>query len=243
MDIAMDAESLRPVARTLLRTYQVRSARSKNLAIALSKGTACSWGDGEKICEEGGASDSMFVIIKGSVRVVKKDIKGIEKELATLPPPSMIGQMGLVDGSLRSATCLASGEVGALLISEHVFNQLRTEASPAGSAFRHLLLSTMMSQLSSANQKIRDLISDMENEQNQSTKAEEKPTTTDEKEPVAEPQKPKGSSSERLLKIAGVLDGWNIQEEDIENLDVELYEDEDMKRTREARDIAKKHRW
>jgi len=243
MELTMDAESLRPVARTLLRTYQVRSARSKNLALALSKGAACSWSDGEKICEEGADSDSMFVIIKGSVRVLKKDIKGIEKELATLPPPSMIGQMGLVDGSLRSATCVASGEVGALLISKTVFNQLRTEASPAGSAFRHLLLSTMMSQLSSANQKIRDLISDMEHEQDQSTKAKENTTIPDENEPITEPKQPKGSSSERLLKIAGVLDGWNIQEEDIENLDVEIYEDEDMKRTREARDIAKKHRW
>ena len=54
---------------------------------------------------------------------------------------------------------------------------------------------------------------------------------------------PKANSSERLLKIAGVLDGWNIQEDDLEDLEVELYEDDDMKRTREARERAKKHRW
>ena len=160
----MDAESLRPVARTLLRTYQVRSARSRNLALALAKGSLCSWNNDEVICKEGGPSSSMFVILKGAVRVLKKDIKGEEQELAVLPAPSMIGQMGLVDGSPRSATCVAVDEVGALSIDHEVFNELLTERSPAGSAFRHLLLSTMMSQLSSANQKIRDLITDMEQE-------------------------------------------------------------------------------
>ena len=42
------------------------------------------------------------------------------------------------------------------------------------------------------------------------------------------------SSSDRLLQIAGVLDGWTIETEGIS--EVEFYEDEDMKRTREARD-------
>ena len=230
----MDPESLRPVARSLLRTYQVRSSRSKNLAEALAKGSACSWKDNEEICREGKASDSMFVILKGSVRVVKKDINGTEQELAVLPAPSMIGQMGLVDGSPRSATCLAAGEVGALLIDQSVFDDLLEEASPAASSFRHLLLSTMMSQLSLANQKIRDLIIDMEQD------AEPFPV---ERDPTEEAPPPKANSSERLLKIAGVLDGWNIQEDDLEDLEVELYEDDDMKRTREARERAKKHRW
>jgi len=239
----MDADSLRPVARTLLRTYQVRSARSRNLAMALAKGSLCSWNNDEVICKEGDPSSCMFVILKGSVRVLKKDIKGAEQELAVLPAPSMIGQMGLVDGSLRSATCVAVDEVGALSIDHDMFNEILTEASPAGSAFRHLLLSTMMSQLSSANQKIRDLISDMEQEARQvppSQEIMEKEDPTEEKVVTAGKNK---SSSERLLKIAGVLDGWDIKQDDIEDLDVEFLEDDDMKRTREARDISRKHRW
>ena len=55
-------------------------------------------------------------------------------------------------------------------------------------------------------------------------------------------KKTRPPSSERLLKIAGVLDGWDVHTEDID-LDVELFEDDDMKRTREAREISKKHRW
>ena len=244
----MDSESLRPVARTLLRAYQVRSARSRNLADALAKGTLSSWKDDELICEENGPANTMFVILKGSVRVLKKDIKGVQQELAVLPSPCIIGQMGLVDGSPRSATCKAIDDVGALSIDIDTYNTLLTEASPAGSAFRHLMLSTMTSQLSTANQKIRDLITEMEQGVAVVETANQEPKESKESKvkrvvkAASAEKKTRPPSSERLLKIAGVLDGWDVHTEDID-LDVELFEDDDMKRTREAREISKKHRW
>ena len=219
----MNGEKLRPTARQLLRAFQVRSARSRDLANALAKGELQTFADGETLCSEGDTSDDMYVIIKGSVKVLKKDPQGIPKELAVLPPPSIIGQMGLVDGSLRSASCVAVGSVGSICITLRKFNDILQEFSPESSAFRHLLISTMMQQLSSANQKISSLISDIEK---------------DAKEEI--PVKKRDPSDEdRLMKIAGVLDGWEVTASDLVT-DIKLIEDEDMKRTREARN---RNRW
>ena len=235
--MSLQPETLRPIARKLLRTYQVRSARSRALADALATGSQASWEANQEICGEGEPSESMFVLLTGSIRVTRKDVSGEERELAVIPSPSIIGQMGLVDGSNRSATCTSLEKSRTINISRENYNALMAEATPAGSAFRHLLLSTMMGQLSSANQRIRDLITDMEQEQQQ-----EQLRQTQAELPLPEPTapaEPKESSTDRLLRIAGVLEGWDVQTEGIDDADIQLYEDEDMKRTREAA----KRRW
>ena len=222
----MNIETLRPIARSLLRSYEVRSARSTDLAQAIMRGRPSSWSDGDVICTEGEQSEDMFIILKGSVRIMRKDAQGTLRELAVLGPPTMIGQMGLVDGSVRSATCIAKGSVGALTIDTSTFKEILEDATSAGSAFRHLLLASMNMQLSTANGKIRKLIEDIEKEEKQKQ----------------EPQKqeaPKASSSDRLMEIAGVLDGWKMDASGVD--DVKFVEDEDMKRTREARNAKKRY--
>ena len=132
----------------------------------------------------------------------------------------MIGQMGLVDGSARSATCRAASAIKGILISKQTFNSLLQEQSPEGSAFRHLLISTMMGQLSSANEKISGLVDDMVEEQTAEV-------------PIETTQQ---ANKDKLMKITGVLDGWEAKEEDFDGLEsVEFVMDEDMKRTKEAR--------
>ena len=222
----MQTDDLRIVARKLLRTYQVRSTRSRNLALALGKGQEKVWAEGDLMCGEGQPSDSMFVTMEGSVQVLKRDTTGTEKELAVIPAPSMIGQMGLVDGSARSATCRAASAIKGILISKQTFNSLLQEQSPEGSAFRHLLISTMMGQLSSANEKISGLVDDMVEEQTAEV-------------PIETTQQ---ANKDKLMKITGVLDGWEAKEEDFDGLEsVEFVMDEDMKRTKEARNRTR--RW
>ena len=219
----MKPEELRPIARQLLRTYQVRSTRSRNLALALAKGDLTSWEQGSVLCNEGEPSNSMFVTIEGEIQVLKRDAQGTPKELAIIPAPSMIGQMGLVDGSSRSATCVAHSNIKGITLSKLMFNALLQEQSPEGSAFRHLLISTMMGQLASANDKIGNLVNDMVEEQ----------TAEVPREDTAEANK------DKLMKIAGVLDGWDVKAEELDEL--KFVEDEDMKRTREARQRTR--RW
>ena len=163
----MNTETLRPIARTLLRSYEVRSARSSDLAEAIIKGKPISWNPGDVLCTEGDKSDDMFIILKGSVRIMRNDADGKPRELAILQAPTMIGQMGLVDGSVRSATCIAKDSVGALSIDINTFRNILEDATSGSSAFRHLLLASMNMQLSTANGKIRKLIEDIEMEEKQ----------------------------------------------------------------------------
>ena len=78
-----------------------------------------------------------------------------------------------------------------------------------------------------ANAKIRNLVQDIEAE------------TLPQNDASAPQKEKKGSSSDRLMEIAGVLDGWKMDTSGVD--DVEFIEDEDMKRTREAR-AAKRRR-
>jgi CRP-like cAMP-binding protein len=229
----MNIEALRPVARNLLRTYQVRSSRSADLANALSYGENKEWSDDDILCVEGDSSTNMFVILQGNVRIMRNDVNGIQRELAVLSAPTMVGQMGLVDGSTRSASVLAQGDVLGLSITQEIFNKILAEASAAGSAFRHLLLASMTSQLSTANEKIRNLISDMEKDLEDEREREMAAWRENLKNNT--PSSSRESSSERLLEIAGVLDGWKVDSDGIDELDIKFVEDDDMKRTREAR--------
>ena len=86
----------------------------------------------------------------------------------------------------------------------------------------------MNKQLFTANGKIHQLIKDIEKEQ-QAKQQDSAPTKK---------RKPKQSSSDRLMEIAGVLDGWKMDSSGVD--DVEFVEDDDMKRTREARGRKKR---
>lgn len=238
----MNIETLRPIARSLLRSYQVKSSRSIDLATALMRGKACSWNDGEKICLEGNTASNMFIILKGQVRVSRKDPTGIDKELVVLDSPTMIGHMGIVDGSPRSATCTAKGKVGAIAFETSIFEKILSTSSADCSAFRHLLLAAMSMQLSTANQKIRKLVDDIDVDKKLNRERELQSWRSNIEEPP-KPEKPKeakskGKPKDRLLEIAGVLDGWSVTAEGIDK--VEFYEDDDMRRTREAKEKSRK---
>ena len=154
----MDEETLRPVARNLLRTYMVRSSRSRDLAAALMKGNLQSWSEGDKLCVEGGVSSDMFVILKGQLRVLRKRCQWRRQRVGRFRPAGD----GWTNGTCRrfSSFCHLRGGLagsGALVIDQRAFNALLEEATPAGSAFRHLLLSSMTRQLTTANQKFKIL--------------------------------------------------------------------------------------
>lgn len=70
---------------------------------------------GELIVRAGEAADSLFILISGSARVTNSDEEGREVILATLTAGEFFGEMGLIDGSPRSADVVAQ-EVCELLV-------------------------------------------------------------------------------------------------------------------------------
>jgi len=213
----MNSMQLVPVARTLLRAHSARGARPEELAEALSAGKPRRLEDGVVLCREGEPSDILYVLLRGDVRVTRNDSEGTPRELAILSAPALIGHMGLVDGSARSATCTARGDTGLLALDAPTFRATLGRPDGAGAALRHLILASLIHQLSTANDKVRDLIE----------QAEPAPSAV----PAA---KKRRVQEDDVLKLAGVLDGWSVDTSDLDD-DIEFVEDEDSRRTREAR--------
>ncbi len=72
--------------------------------------------DGQLICREGDASEEMFVIQSGKVRIVK-DRNGVEVQLAVLEKGDFFGEMSLLEGLPRDASAIAVGATQVLVMS------------------------------------------------------------------------------------------------------------------------------
>jgi cAMP-dependent protein kinase regulator len=66
--------------------------------------------DGAVIIREGDQADNFYILLSGACRVLKK-IDGTEKQVALLGPGAYFGELALISGSTRAASCIASGEL------------------------------------------------------------------------------------------------------------------------------------
>lgn len=78
---------------------------------------------GEAIIRQGEPGDSLYFIARGEV-AVKLNASGVEREVATLAAGEFFGEMSLVTGDRRSATCLAKTDVSCLVIGHEAFQRL-----------------------------------------------------------------------------------------------------------------------
>ncbi len=76
-----------------------------------------SYPDGEPLCRQGQRGVAMFLITEGEVRIEEEmDDKSVVV-IARLGPGSAVGEMAMIDGSERTASVLAEGEVQALVLT------------------------------------------------------------------------------------------------------------------------------
>ena len=59
------------------------------------------------IISEGDKGDFMIFIIEGAVDVTKKDHSGVVKRIAVVLPGQALGEMSMIDGEARFASCAA----------------------------------------------------------------------------------------------------------------------------------------
>ncbi len=62
---------------------------------------------GTEIIREGAIGDFMLLIIEGSVEIVKLDDSGLPTRIGMAGPGKMLGEMSLIDGEPRFASCVA----------------------------------------------------------------------------------------------------------------------------------------
>lgn len=82
---------------------------------------------GETIFNEGDDGTFMCIVHKGNVSVLKANQSGQPKEVAKLGRSRTFGEMAVLDGERRSATCLASAECELLMLSKEAMDRMLEE--------------------------------------------------------------------------------------------------------------------
>ncbi len=85
---------------------------------------------GEEIISEGESDARLFVIVSGSVEVVKSRGSRNERLLAKFGPSEYFGEMALIDGCVRSATVIGKEETHCLSL-EHLNLRKEIERNPS----------------------------------------------------------------------------------------------------------------
>jgi CRP-like cAMP-binding protein len=78
---------------------------------------------GQKFFSQGDAADAAYVILEGKADVVL-DAKGGQLKVATLAKNALVGEMGILSDTPRSATIVATEASSALRIDKRVFLDL-----------------------------------------------------------------------------------------------------------------------
>lgn len=87
----------------------------------LMKRNTLTYQAGEKIFTEGEPADTMFIVIKGQVEILKRTATGANRQLALLNSGDIMGEMALLDKLPRSATAIAKVPTELLSIREEGF--------------------------------------------------------------------------------------------------------------------------
>ncbi|WPZ35675.1 cyclic nucleotide-binding domain-containing protein [Thalassobaculum sp. OXR-137] len=95
---------------------------------------------GQTLFHEGDQAWAAFLIESGEVEILRSAGQRHEVLLATVGPGELIGEMGLIDNSPRSATARALGMTVVQVITEQNFSRLLTNAEPGLVALLKVLL-------------------------------------------------------------------------------------------------------
>ena len=97
------------------------------------------------IIREGDVDDYMLLVIQGKVDIVKSDSHGQQQPMTTVGPGAMIGEMSMIDGEPRFATCLALEAVTFAVVSRDSMVQIILEEPSLGAKIL-IKLVTLLSQ-------------------------------------------------------------------------------------------------
>lgn len=89
---------------------------------------------GALLFEEGDPSEHLFVVLRGRLRVSCRAASGVQVVVGGAQGGDVVGEMGVIDGSLRSATLTAESPVELLKMRGEVLMELVDGAHPAAAA-------------------------------------------------------------------------------------------------------------
>lgn len=96
------------------------------------------------------AGDFLVIILTGSVEVVKAAGPGQQKVVAHIGPGGFLGEMSLIDGKRRFASCVSLQPTDFAVLTRESLNQILADHPQLGSKVLLLLLQLMTGRLRDA---------------------------------------------------------------------------------------------
>jgi CRP/FNR family transcriptional regulator, cyclic AMP receptor protein len=100
---------------------------------------------GDTIIHEGDPGDFMLLIIEGAVNIVKRGISGDQRHMTAARPGMTLGEMSMIDGEPRFATCVATEQTVFAVLTRDSMAQIILDQPSLGSKILVKLV-TMLSQ-------------------------------------------------------------------------------------------------
>ncbi len=116
-----------------------------------------SFEDGDVICQEGAKAQGLYILASGRINVCKQLVGDQAQVLATLRPGAMVGEVSLIDGGRRSASCLASGETTLFTLSFSDFERLFSTNNPLAFRFIEIIGIDLSLRLRTADDQFADI--------------------------------------------------------------------------------------
>lgn len=100
---------------------------------------------GAMIIREGDVDDYMLLIIQGKVDIVKTDKRGVIQAMTSVGPGMTLGEMSMIDGEPRFATCIAVEPTTFAVLSREAMVRIILEEPSLGAKLL-IKLVTLLSQ-------------------------------------------------------------------------------------------------
>ena len=113
---------------------------------------------GVTVIKEGEQGSSVYIIVGGRARVVKKLPKGKTKILAELGPGEVFGEMALIDASPRSASVVTLAESVLYEMDLDEFNKLRREYHSSAFKVLRQMAPVMCRRLRQLNETTKEML-------------------------------------------------------------------------------------
>jgi CRP-like cAMP-binding protein len=232
-------EAVDRLAKHLVALHPYPGAAHAALEGVIARGHSQRIPAGSTLCTEGEPGESMWFLVRGRVKIERNDPNGRQRVLMNVDCPSLIGHMALIDGSRRSATCIADGDVEVIELSAQAFEKLLMETTASGTALRRLLLSSLNGQLVSANARMRAVEATVTGEHRAA--APSRPTPKPTPKPAPKPAPPatltREDTEDSMMGIMAQLGGWDSDLTELQEMekDITFVVDEDQKRRTDKR--------
>lgn len=113
--------------------------------------------EGETVFREGDKGSFMCIVGSGDILVKKSNLEGNTVVLATLRKGRTFGEMALLDGERRSATCVASKDCVLLTLSQESLEKMIEEAPKISANVIRAVAVALSRRLRMADGKLVDL--------------------------------------------------------------------------------------